>query len=199
MKQTLCILALLAGLFRTIPNLPAQGTVYFHNYAPTAGLDAPILDVGGVPLSSSDYSVVAQLLGGPSPDNLVSLSPLVRVNADGYFDMFHETAVIGVPHVAPGESGYFKVQVWSWAGGNTWDKALAKGARHGESGIFTVIAGGDTDGGTHPPTFPAFLTGLQSIILVDEDPPIVPEPATIVLWLIGLAALGTMRMKRTQL
>jgi hypothetical protein len=162
-----------------------QGTVYFYNHVPSVGLDAPVFNTDGqTPLTGANF--VAQLYGGPDAKDLLPIGDLAVFagSQPGYWVSFGSSLDRTIPTVAPGAEAFVQVRVWSTQLGSTYDQVEAAGGKHGESSVFSVITGGVTQGGTLPPTFPAFLTDLKSFSLTGIEPDI-PEPGTGLLFLLG--------------
>jgi hypothetical protein len=150
-----------------------QGTVFFYNHVPTVGLDAPVFDVDGLSLlSGPQYN--AQLFAGPSADTLRFVpGPALFAGEPGYWMSWGDSLDRSIPDVPPGSVAFLQVRVWSADG------------KHGESLVFQAVTGGDTQNGTQPPTFPAYLAGLESFTLT-------PEPSTIALFIAaGVVGLGS--------
>jgi hypothetical protein len=185
--------------FALITDAYAQGTVLFYNHVPTIGLDAPVFDVGGQSFLAG-YPFFAQLYAGPAVSSLTPIGsalPFQTGPGAGYWTAGFDggfTRIITT--VAPGESAFVQVRVFSLLTGRTYEDVLAHGGKHGESLISSVITGGDTKNGTQPPGLPAYLTGLQSFSLTGVDPvPAVPEPTTTALLLTGGLVAGVLRYR----
>jgi hypothetical protein len=185
--------------FALITDAYAQGTVLFYNHVPTIGLDAPVFDVGGQNFLAG-YPFFAQLYAGPAASSLTPIGfPLVFQTGPG---AGHWTAGFDggyariITTVAPGDTAFVQVRAFSVVTGQNYEDVLARGGRHGESLVFSVITGGDTKNGTQPPSLPAYLTGLQSFSLTGVDPvPAAPEPTTTALLLTGGLIAGVLRYR----
>lgn len=182
------LLILTVTLVATIGAL-AQGTVNFSNGA--AGVNAPIRDASGALLSGATY--IAQLWAGPNATSLAPITPTVTFGTGataGYF--FGGQRII--PTVATGSQAYFQVRVWQASAGSDWATAsVAVGAQVGGN---TVTLNGAALGPYQSAALgggaltPPNLVGLQSFNLY-----VVPEPATMVLGVLGLAGLLFIRRK----
>jgi hypothetical protein len=168
-----------------------QGTIYFYNYVPSAGLNAPVLDTDGKGVTGFQFR--AQLLAGSSPS---TVSPIgapadFSIPTPGYWGSSSGDSLTRiVPNVPAGGAAYAQVLVWSTLRGDSYELAAANGGKHGASDVFSVLTGGETQGGTLPPTFPGYMTGLQSFSLTGVDPA-VPEPSTLALAALGGVAIAS--------
>ncbi|MCC7377488.1 MAG: hypothetical protein IT581_22700 [Verrucomicrobiales bacterium] len=160
------------------PRILAQGTVFIANRNAMAGIDAPIYFPGGTyrfwdPL-------VLEVFAGTDPSHLspVPLQPMM--SEPGYWAPKTYT----FDNLAPGQTAYIQIRAFA-AGQGTYDQVAAKGGLHGAFDVLPVVLGGDTGGGTHPPTLPASLDGLRPLILTG-----IPEPSAIRLLALATAALG---------
>lgn len=183
MKKLIYIAAFLAASMAAY----AQGTINFNNRV-TGSVDAPVFDVGGtVKLAGTGFW--AQLYAGPSgaaSSALTAVGSPVNFrtgNAAGYVVTPGEIAIAGV---APGAKAQIELRAWS---GNfaSYAAAVAAGAPAGASASFESLALGGSVGGAPPTPGPA-LVGLTSFSLV-------PEPSTIALGALGVAALLFRRRK----
>ena len=179
MKPRLTTIALLSTILAQ--SAFSQATFRFSNYAPFAGIDAPIFDAAGNRLFGDNY--VAVLYGGPTMDSLqlamtgassMAPVPMIRIEngQSGYFGTGGFVIIDTVP-----EAGYAWLQVRAWDNrlGATYEQVAGLGlGGYGQSPLFYTYGGGIPPDGV-PPTL---LRGLQSFSLV-------PEPGT---W--GLLALG---------
>lgn len=161
--------------------LHAQGTINFSNLAVGQGVNAPVYESDGVTkISGSQF--MAQLLVGPTVDNLVSIATtgFLTGNGAGYFN----GGSASVPGMVDGSFAWVQVGIWNTASGITFAQAKASQLPNSwwESSIFSVILGG----GTVNPKVPAALTGLDTSPIYLNA---VPEPGTAALLGLGVAVL----------
>ncbi len=94
--------------------------------------------------------------------------------------------------LAAGATGFFQVKAWETSFGATYDEAAAViGAKVGESNVFSMAVTTDVDGQPLPFASNLVQGGLESFGVVE----VVPEPSTIVLGVLGAAALLLRRRK----
>jgi MYXO-CTERM domain-containing protein len=187
---------LLAALLGTAVSSFAQGVVLFNNRVNASGVDAPIYGnfVGGILLDGANFR--AALYGtngaGRAETDLVLLAnpttgatwaPFRTGTTAGYLNVGTE----GPRQIGAGGYGaQVTLQVRAWEGSqyNTYEAALAGGARVGKSNLITIL----TTTSATDPVIPA-MVGLQSFALV-------PEPSSIALGLLGLGALALIRRRK---
>ena len=148
----------------------AQGTINFTNMKPTKQI---ITDASGAKLEGG----FAQLYAGTSADNLAAVgSPVAFYTGTkaGYFKG-------GVVDAGFNGAGFF--QVVAWKGADTFAAAS-------ETGMSNVIGLTPGDSTASPPGLPADLAGLEAFSLT-----VIPEPGTIALAVLGLAAFFVRRRK----
>jgi hypothetical protein len=148
----------------------AQGTINFTNMKPSKQI---INDASGEKLEGG----FAQLYAGTSADNLGAVgSPVAFYTGTkaGYFKG-------GVVDAGFNGAGFF--QVVAWKGADTFDGAT-------ETGMSNVIGLTPGDSTASPPGLPADLAGLEAFSLT-----VIPEPGTIALAVLGLAAFFVRRRK----
>jgi len=148
----------------------AQGTINFTNMKPTKQI---INDADGAKLEGG----FAQLYAGKSADSLAAVgSPVAFYTGTkaGYFKG-------GVVDVGFNGAGFFQVKAWQ--GADTFEAALV-------SGMSNVIGLTPGDSTAAPPGLPADLAGLEAFSLT-----VIPEPGTIALAVLGLAAFFVRRRK----
>jgi len=148
----------------------AQGTINFTNLKPSKQI---INDADGNKLTGG----FAQLYAGKSADSLSAVGKPVDFYdgvRSGYFSG-------GVVDVGFNGAGFFQVKAWQ--GADNYESALISGA----SNVIGLTPGDST---TSPPGLPTDLAGLESFSLV-----VIPEPGTIALAVLGLAAFFVRRRK----
>ena len=148
----------------------AQGTINFTNMKPSKQI---ITDASGAKVEGG----FAQLYAGTSADNLAAVgSPVAFYEGTkaGYFKG-------GVVDAGFNGAGFFQVKAWK--GADTFDAAL-------ESCMSNVIGLTPGDSTASPPGLPADLAGLEAFSLT-----VIPEPGTIALAVLGLAAFFVRRRK----
>ncbi len=171
----------------------AQASFQLSNRNLRAGVDAPVSDWAGNPLSGPGWR--AELYGGLTAD---ALSPAVEWGTGppgvrwatgfewpGYFRAAPTAGDLVVWDVPALGWAWLQVRVWDVQLGATYEEAVARGlGGYGASALFYAQGG---DPGVYSiPTLPGPLTGLQSFSVLR----IVPEPSTWVLLVLGLGGLG---------
>ena len=158
-----------------------------------SSVNAPVTDSLGVPLRGTNYC--AELWGGATSN---SLTPLVlvdqgdvrlitsfRTDLPGYF--FSGVSSLSVISVVPHSFAWLQVHAWEARLGGTYEAVSALGiGGYGASPLF--YAQGNNPFSVNP-EIPAPLLGLQSFSLL----PVVPEPGTGVLVLLGFGCLAARR------
>ena len=163
-------LALLFACTVIAVSVIAQGTVNFTNLKPSKQI---INDADGNKLEGG----FAQLYAGSTADSLNAVgSPVAFYEGKkaGYFSG-------GSVDVGFNGAGFFQVKAWS--GADTFEAALVSGS----SNVFGLTPGDST---ASPPGLPAGLAGLEAFSLT-----VIPEPGTIALAVLGLAAFFVRRRK----
>jgi len=115
---------------------------------------------------------------------LTALTPITTFRT-GAAAPYLSAVTVDVPGTTPGGSATFVLK--AWVGGASYDAATST---RGQSAQFTVANLGGTPA-SGPPITPPSLNGLQSFALT----PVVPEPSTIALGVLGAAALLIRRRK----
>ena len=159
-----------------------QGQVFFSNLGHAAlGGDpnAPVYMSDGVTkISGSQF--MAELLAGPSMDNLASIAMtgFLTGNGAGYFNGL----AVAIPTVPYGNTAWVQVDVWNTASGVTFGQAKSSGLPNSwwQSPVFTASTS-TPDGGVPLP--PGYLTGLGTSPVYLNS---VPEPSALVLVGCGL-------------
>ena len=148
----------------------AQGTINFNNTKPNKQI---ITDPDGNPATGG----FAQLYAGTTEDRLAAVGVPVALGSGkraGY-------VAGGSVDVGFNTAGFFQVRAWQ--GADTYDAALVSG----KSNVIGLTPG---DATSKPPQTPTDLQGLQAFSLV-----VIPEPGTIALAVLGLAAFFVRRRK----
>ena len=148
----------------------AQGTINFTNMKPSKQI---ITDASGAKVEGG----WAQLYAGKTADSLAAVgSPVAFYTGTkaGYFKG-------GVVDAGFNGAGFF--QVAAWKGADSYAAAT-------ESGMSNVIGLTPGDSTASPPGLPKDLVGLEAFSLT-----VIPEPGTIALAVLGLAAFFVRRRK----
>lgn len=184
MKKTLGVIAGLALMGVAQSYAANQATIAANNYGAAAGVINYEATAGTKTLLPADAWI--EVLGGAA-GSVNSLGAAFHPSEPGYFD----NGVLLVPGVAAGATASFEVRAWS--GATAYDAATLKG-----SASFTQATGtwDDGVGGTNPPgpksgpdlAVPSFTVGAAGT-------PVIPEPSTIALGVLGAAALLIRRRK----
>lgn len=158
----------------------AQGTLNFNTRDTGIGLNAPVvLSTGGGPGPS--YSAALYLVGAGGSLTLVPGSTTTfRTGANAALLQYINPVVVEIPGTAVGGSATVRMRAWETAGGS-YEAALNKG----ESVDLTVTGLGG--GAVTPANLPSSFTGFTI--------PVIPEPSTIALGVLGAAALLLRRRK----
>ena len=148
----------------------AQGTINFTNQKPSKQI---INAASGAGLTGG----FAQLYAGTSEANLAAVGDPVAFESGKKVGFFSG----GVVDAGFNGAGFF--QVVAWKGADTFDAAT-------ETGMSNVIGLTPGDSTASPPGLPADLAGLEAFSLT-----VIPEPGTIALAVLGLAAFFVRRRK----
>lgn len=186
MKTNSAFAHLVLGLCVTCAAL-GQASFGFRNYDPGYGIDVPVFDAQGQLLVGSDYR--AELWGGGTPDSLAPLFVLDEGNRREILP-FNErgrvistTAYLSVLTVPPSGWAWLQMRAWDARLGATYEEVTALDlGGYGESSLFYAHGGNPL---LIPASLPGPLIGLQSFNLR----PIVPEPSTCALLVLGGAAV----------
>jgi Ca-activated chloride channel homolog len=139
------------------------GTIVFANREVACGLNAPVYDLDGVtPVVGDEY--VVELWAGPSAATMQPIATTGFRASCGYFGPGSQP--VSIPTVEAGSVAHVQVRVWDTQGGVAarYEEAEQRNLKRAVSSVFTVVTGNE---GT-PPTLPACLLGLESMILVQD-------------------------------
>ena len=169
------------------------------------GVNAPVFDSNGIRLEGSNFR--AELWGGPTTESVAPAfsyfshqrvtTPFLTGAGAGYFRDFElrlgpgdDPSIFAVP---PRGWAWLQVRVWDVRVGETYEDAMATGlGGYGESAVLFAQGGDPT---LLPPDSPGALLGLQSFSLR----PIVPEPSTWALLLVGGASALRVALRRRRI
>lgn len=177
MKKTLAVIAglALAGVAQSFA--ANQATVALNNYA--GGVINYQTTVGGAS-SSLPLDAWVEVLGGPVGGVMASLGTF-HPSEPGYFD----NGVVLVPGATAGSPASFEVRAWTGAA------TYAAAALTGTSGTFSSATGSWDDAATPPPVRQGPDLAMPTFTVA----PVIPEPSTIALGILGAAALLIRRRK----
>jgi hypothetical protein len=185
MKKTILTILGVAATFAAF----GQGTIVIANNA--GATIYPVLLPDGSTAKGTDYSVEV-FAKNTDPANKIG-GTMTLNPSNGRFSL---SGGQQVPGVAPGAIADLIARAWDNRTGATYDAATIKGS----STFKSAALGGDVDNdpSTPPATAPGMVTqkpeGFQNIQL-QGGPVIIPEPSTIALGALGVAALLLRRRK----
>jgi len=185
MKKLLIALACVAATVM----VSGQGTIDVRNKAtgPNGSVDAPIFDVDGITKLGSSF--LAQVYAGPA-GNIAPIGTAVPFRdgaGAGYYNAGADF-LLPVPGVALGGTAEIQVRAWEAAAGTYAAAAASTTFKFGSSTTFSLATGGAGS----PAALPSALVGLTSFSVGLNA---IPEPSTMVLGLLGAAALLIRRRK----
>ncbi len=183
MKKLIAIAAVVVATIAA----QAQGTINFANRGAFAanGADAKVLGVSGAALDGAGF--LAQLYVGSSASSLNAVGSPVPFRT-GAAAGFVSASTVTVAGIAGGSAASVAMRAWDASTGATYDAATVRGS----SAVLSIVLGG----GGNPPAVPADLTGLAGFSLAGAGPgPVIPEPSTVALGLLGAGALFLRRKK----
>jgi hypothetical protein len=180
MKKIILAILGVAATFATF----GQGTITIANL--NGSQVVPILLPDGTTAKGANYSV--EVFSG---DGAVKIGNTLIVKSSGLFNGGAQS----ITGVAPGSIATLTIRAWDNTTGADYVSATLKG----NATFKTSASGGDVDGDpSTPPAVPGAMVngkadGFQGIQL--QGPQIVPEPSTIALGALGVAALLLRRRK----
>jgi len=172
-----------------------QGQIQFATFNVDSTKGQVFAADGITPLGSTYYG---QLLGGTSPNSLSPIGTAVAFfsNAGVGTGYINSPTTVNIPGTFGGDTYYYALAAWAATAGTTYPQALSTqgfvidsriaGATVG-TGIAQITLGGTPAGGGTPLGVPS-ANGFNNFSLV-------PEPSTVVLGLLGAAALLLRRRK----
>jgi hypothetical protein len=172
----------------------AQGTILLSNIGPgltTAGVKDP----NGVLVAAGSSQYTIELLAGTSASTVAAFPTAVTTTTwvgNGWFGVGDAEKVL--PGFAGGSLPFFQLRAWKNTGGvNSYAAALAAGAAYipFPAAAWQLTGGGLGNPGANPPVPAGQLFGMPSGLQLVP----VPEPSTIVLGVLGAAALLLRRRK----
>jgi hypothetical protein len=184
MKKTILTILGIAASFAAF----GQGTIVIASNA-GATIYPVLLPDGVTKAVGANYSVEV-FVTNTDPANKIGATMIL--GATGRFSLSGSQIV---PGVAPGATATLVARAWDNTTGGTYDQSTLRGI----TSFKTAALGGDVDGdpSTPPATAPSMVTGkadgFQNILL--QNLAIVPEPSTIALGALGVAALLIRRRK----
>lgn len=165
------ILVTLAGILLTLSSRAQDGLIFLNNLDSSVGLDAKVLMPDGkTGVSSPPF--YAELLVGPSMDKLLPAQPRTSFRT-GLRAGYVNSVMVTATNVTAFRPAVVVLQAFN---GLDYESSTIRG----RSLPLQVTLGGFGD----PPSVPPTLIGLQSFTLE-----LIPEPSTIVLWLLGASTL----------
>lgn len=181
-------------------NLFAQGTVNFGTFS-SAGTGAITNSETGqrVPLGTTFLAQLYYGLPNSAQGSLIAVTnnPVGFSGAAGFIVAGARTLLESViltatpgPAGTPGQMATVQIRAWQASLGATYESALDSG-RVGVigAGPLTTLATGNP--ATMPAGTPAPLSGIRGFVLTP-----IPEPSTIGLGIVGLAALAFLRRRK---
>jgi len=167
----------------------AQGTVNFSSSAGGSCLVSNTTTGATSKIASGQY-LFGLYLGATAGS--ISSTPAITITNSGFAGVI-STSTFVVPGAATGTTYFFVVKGWNLAAGTTYEAALASGLSGlavGQSAVGQVTPGGGT--GLAGNLFGNSGTTVATPVLLTP----VPEPSTMVLGGLGIAALAFFRRRK---
>lgn len=196
------LIAIGAGVLLVNLSALAQGTVFLQNFG-TGFTGSGVKNPSGVLVTAGSPYTIELLAGTVAPPVGGSLSPLstpimtTTWAGGGIFGLGDPAGERVLPGFAAGTFPFFQLRAWNNTGGvNTYASALAAGAAYVYSPVWQLVAGGGLSGLGNPAGVPTAIPGSPLFGMPPGFQLIpVPEPSTIVLGVLGAAALLFRRRK----
>jgi hypothetical protein len=189
------LITIVAGALLVNLSALAQGTVLLQNVG--AGLNAPVHYQSTGALVGAGDPVTVELLAGTSAASVAPLGTAVTTTtwlAGGYFGVGGAEKVL--QNFAPGSFPFFQLRAWNNTGGvNTYAGALAANKAYAATTVWQLVAGGGLSGLGNPAASPPVPAPALFGMPTGWNLTLVPEPSTVLLGVLGAAALLFRRRK----
>ena len=177
------VLLLLLTLCTAFP----QGTVVFHNRSLTDPATGAIYNAPFMTFCPGDTAQLYMVTGTGAASIYTPLSPTQTFRDPPNNAFLIAPVLVAIPGAPAGTTGV-RVVVRAWSGQGPYDNSTYRGQ---SNEIILGPLGGIPASG--PPITPPTLDGLQTFALVGGVNVCVPEPSTLALALLGVAALAFRR------
>jgi hypothetical protein len=187
------LIAIVAGVLLVSLSALAQGTILLSNFG--AGFTGSgVKDASGTLIAAGSSQYTIELLAGTTATSLTPFTTAITTTTwvgNGWFGVGDAQKVL--PNFLPGSFPFFQLRAWNNTGGITdYAAALAAGKAYEPSTAFQLIAGGGLSGlgnpGVSPPVPAGPLFGMPAGYQFTPVT-VIPEPSTILLGILGAAAL----------
>ncbi len=186
-----------AGVLLVNLSALAQGTILLQNFG-TGFTTSQVRDANNV-LIAAGAPITVELLAGPTSSVTPFTTQITTTTwaGAGYFGLGDPAGERVLPGFAAGSFPFFQIRAWNNTGGiGSYAAALTAGTAYLPSAVWQLVAGGGLSGLGNPAGVPtpipaSPLFGMPSGYQLVP----VPEPSTIVLGVLGAAALLLRRRK----